>query len=259
MAATPKTIRKRFGQHFLTDHAVVERIFAALALGNEDRVLEIGPGAGALTDRIVAEAGTLTAVEIDRDLAAALGRRLPQVRLIQEDALRIDYTRLFAAERAPRRVVGNLPYNIATPLLAQLFPVAQVVDMHFMLQAEVAARLTAQPGSKAYGRLSVAAQYHCRVETLFAVAAESFSPPPRVASAFVRLTRRPPEPCDLGALLEVLRLSFGQRRKVLANALRPLTVDWAALAIDPKARAEQLSVRDFVAIANHCANREERL
>lgn len=258
MPATPKTTRKRFGQHFLTDQAVVERIFAALALRDGDRVLEIGPGTGVLTERLAAEVGTLTAVEIDHDLAAALCRRLPKVRFIRDDALRVDYDRLFSEDPARHRVVGNLPYNIATPLLARLFNVAQVADMHFMLQEEVAVRLTAKPGSKAYGRLTVAGQYHCRVERLFDVAAESFAPPPKVASAFVRLTPKSPEPCDLGILHEVLHMAFGQRRKVLANALRSLAIDWPALAIDPRSRAEQLSVRDFVAITNHCANREER-
>ena len=247
--ATP--IRKRFGQHFLTDAAAIDRIFAALALAPTDNVLEIGPGDGALTDGIAKQAGALTAIEIDRDLAAALAARLPQAQILQADVLKTDVAALLAS-RDINRVVGNLPYNIATPLLGRLFALASATtDMQFMLQAEVAARLASPPGLKSYGRLSVLAQYFCHVEELFAVEASSFTPPPKVRSAFVRLTARQPEPCDVPTLRKVLRTAFGGRRKVLRNALESLPVDWSALGIDPGQRAEDLPVAAFVAIANH--------
>ena len=246
--------RKRFGQHFLTDAAAIERIFAALRLRDTDAVVEIGPGTGVLTERLDAEAASVVAVEIDRDLAAALLRRLPHVQVRCADALATDLAALVTDRNS--RVVGNLPYNIATPLLDRLFDLAgRVADIHIMLQAEVAARLAAVPGSKAYGRLSAMAQYHCRIEPLFNVGAASFAPPPKVDSTFVRLTAREREPCDLAALRQLLRLCFGQRRKTLGNALRSLAPDWAALRLDPKRRPETLGVREFVALANHCEGR----
>ena len=256
MARQRTTARKRFGQHFLTDTAVVEAIFASLRLGPADRVLEIGPGTGVLTERLSAEAGAVAAIEVDRDLAATLDGRFAGVDVICADALEADLGALLGNSSAGARVVGNLPYNIATPLLDRLFRVAgQIRDMHFMLQAEVAARLAAVPATKAYGRLSVVAQHHCRIDVLFDVAAGSFSPPPKVRSAFVRLTPRRGEPCDAKALRLVLRVAFAQRRKTLANALQSLAPDWRVLGIDPAARAESLSVADFVVIANHCARR----
>ena len=214
-------------------------------------MLEIGPGGGALTDGIAAQAGAVTAIEIDRDLAAALERRLPGVKVLCADVLKTDLQRLLADE-CITRVVGNLPYNISSPLLDRLFALAPALaDMHFMLQAEMAARLVAAPGVKSYGRLSVLAQYFCRIETLFAVHAESFMPPPEVQSAFVRLTAREREPCHLPTLRQVLRHAFSGRRKTLRNALKSLAVNWPALAIDSARRAEELSVPEFVALANH--------
>ena len=245
--------RKRFGQHFLTDAATVERVFAALRLAQGDHVMEIGPGTGALTGRLVEEAAAVTAVEIDNSLAERLRHRFPGARIIAADALRTCWRDLLAAAGDSRiRLVGNLPYNVATRILAQWLGGAErVFDMHFMLQAEVAARLTAQPGGKAYGRLSVLAQHRCRVERLFDVPAASFSPPPKVHSAFVRLQAAPaPTPCDLETLGHVLRVCFAQRRKKLARALRSLDCDAKALQLDPQVRPEELSVGDFVAIAN---------
>lgn len=257
----PARPRKRFGQHFLTDAAVVERIFAALALKQSDAVLEIGPGTGVLTGRLASEAASLAAIEIDRDLAAALRARFPAVDVVCADALTANLDDFLGApgrgaQRRPVRIVGNLPYNVATPLLDRLFSAAdRVADMHFMLQAEVAERLTAPVGVKRYGRLSVIAQYHCRIERLFGVDAESFTPTPKVRSAFVRFTARVAEPCDIEGLRSVLRAAFGQRRKTLANALKSSRLDWQALNIDPGARAENLRVQDFVAIANHMRSR----
>ena len=250
--------RKRFGQHFLTDQAVLERIFAVLALRPSDRVLEIGPGRGALTARLCAEAAQVTAVEIDRDLAAGLQAHLPQLHLVRDDVLRTDLRAIATAPGGPFRIVGNLPYNIASPLLERLFEIADhVADIHVMLQAEVAARLAARPGGKTYGRLSVVAQHHCDVAPLFNVSPASFTPRPKVESSFVRLVPRQREPCDLDMLRRVLRAAFGQRRKTLANALESVVRDWRPLAIDPRRRAETLSVSEYVAIANHCAGGDD--
>ena len=246
--------RRAFGQHFLTDASAIERIFAALDVQESDHVLEIGPGAGALTARLVREAGTVVAVEVDRDLAASLQARLPDADIVCADALEVDLGGVDRAGARRRRVVGNLPYHIASPLILGLLDDEVLArDMHFMVQAEVARRLAAAPGSKAYGRLSVIAQFHCRIQMLFEVGPGSFSPPPKVRSAFVRLERRPLSDrldCDGAALHRVVRLAFGQRRKTLANALKSSSVDWAALHVDPKDRPENLSVADFVAIAN---------
>ena len=247
--------QRALGQHFLTDASAIERTFAALDVEGSDHVLEIGPGAGALTARLVAEAGSVVAVEVDRDLAASLQAQLPGADIVCADALEVDLGALLdrAAGRR-RRVVGNLPYNIASPLIIRLLDDEVIAeDMHFMVQVEVARRLAAAPGSKTYGRLSVIAQWRCRIELLFEVGPGSFSPPPKVRSAFVRLKRRPLSErldCEPAALHRVVRIAFGQRRKTLANALESLSVDWNALHIDPRDRPENLSVADFVAIAN---------
>ena len=254
-AILPRRPRKRFGQHFLTDPAVVERIFGALRCQSTDRVLEVGPGTGLLTERLCREAGTVTAIEIDRDLAADLRARLPTLRVVRADVLATELDPLLGSDGA-LRVVGNLPYNVATPLLGRLLDVVdRLNDIHVMLQAEVADRLTAQPGTKSYGRLSVTAQYHCRIERLFDVDATSFTPAPKVRSAFVRLRAREREPCPGATLAAVLRSAFGQRRKNLGNALKSFAPDWHALGLDAGARAETLRVEDFVAIANAVAAR----
>lgn len=255
--------RRPFGQHFLTDSTVVERIFAALDLDPADHVLEIGPGTGALTPRLGREAGSVVAVEIDPDLAGPIRTRLPDVEVVCADALAVDLAALVdRAGSRRRRIVGNLPYNIASPLLDRLFDDRVVArDMHFMVQAEVARRLAAAPGSKTYGRLSVMAQWYCRIQLLFEVGAESFSPPPKVRSAFLRLEPRSPADrldCDADALRHVVRVAFSKRRKTLANALESIPVDWQALAIDPRKRPENLSVADYVAIADGLSANVER-
>lgn len=251
----PRRPRKRFGQHFLTDPAVVERIFGALRCQATDHVLEIGPGTGLLTERLCQEAGTVTAIEVDRDLAASLQARLPALNVVQADVLTTDLAPYLGPEGASR-IVGNLPYNVATPLLGHLFEVIdRIADVHVMLQAEVADRLAADPGTKSYGRLSVISQYYCRIERLFDVEAASFTPAPKVRSTFLRLCAREREPCDVGNLAAVLRAAFGQRRKTLGNALKSFAPDWHALGLDPGARAENLRVADFIAIANAPASR----
>ena len=255
-AILPRRPRKRFGQHFLTDPAVVERIFGALGCQTTDRVLEIGPGTGFLTERLCREAGTVTAIEVDHDLAANLRARLPALHVVCADVLDTELTAYLGSDGA-LRVVGNLPYNVATPLLGRLFDVIdRLADVHVMLQAEVADRLAACPHTKSYGRLSVTAQYHCRIERLFDVEPLSFTPAPKVRSAFVRLSGREREPCDVATLAAVLRTAFGQRRKTLGNALKSFAPDWQALGLDAGVRAENLRVEDFVAIANAVAARQ---
>ena len=252
-AALPRA-RKRFGQHFLIDAEVVDAIMAALALRRGEAVLEIGPGHGVLTMPASAAGACVTALEIDRDLAAGLRRRLPAARILEADALAVDYADVLG--QAPARVFGNLPYNISTPLLNRLFDAcaagAPVRDMHFMLQAEVAARLGATPGTRDWGRLSVIAQYHCEVAPMFDVPATAFAPPPKVSSTFLRLTPRPPPtPARSSlALRHVVRVAFAQRRKRLGNAVQSLRLDLAALGIDADVRPEALAVADFVAMAN---------
>lgn len=227
----------------------------ALHLGPEDNVLEIGPGMGALTEPLLKIMPKMRAIEIDRDLYAHLQRMEPsalKLHLILADALALDY-RQFGEHL---RIIGNLPYNISTPLLFHLLTFAsQIDDMHFMLQKEVVLRLASQPGSKNYGRLSVMVQYHCEVEHLFDVPPESFYPAPKVDSAFLRLSpyRQSPWPkVDLGALEKLLSVAFAMRRKTLANNLKPLltAVKIEALGIDPKQRPEQISVLDYVRMAN---------
>ena len=249
----PASRRRRFGQHFLCDELVLARLLNCLALQPSDQVLEIGPGQGVLTEHLLNAAARCVAIEIDRDLAAGLAARLSGLQLITADALTLDFAEL--GNGASWRIVGNLPYNISSPLLFKLMRLVDVAegpriqDMHFMLQREVAKRLTAQPGAKAWGRLSVAARLRFSVETLFEVLPGSFSPPPKVFSAFVRFQPRPPAAPPPASLDAVLRQAFSARRKRLANALKGLAVDWNSLDIDPEQRPDQLSVADFVKIA----------
>jgi 16S rRNA (adenine1518-N6/adenine1519-N6)-dimethyltransferase len=252
--------RKRFGQNFLVDDAVIHRIVAAIDPKPSDVVIEIGPGRGAITRGLEASGCDLTVVEIDRDLAHGLRVRYPELRIEEGDALRLDYSALFDPP-TPFRVVGNLPYNISTPLLFHLLDYARWVrDAHFMLQDEVVQRLAAGPGEKAWGRLGVMVQYRCRVEPLFGVAQDAFTPRPQVRSRIVRLVplEAPELPAtDEGLFAQVVRAAFSQRRKTLRNGLKTLpAVDAAAFAaleaagVDLRVRPETLGVRDFVTIAN---------
>jgi len=248
--------RKRFGQHFLHERGVIERILHALAPLPGERFVEIGPGEGALTLPLLAEIGRLTAIELDRDLIPILAERAAGVgtlELIEADALTVDFGAL--AGGGLLRLVGNLPYNISTPLLFHALRYAgSIQDMHFMLQKEVVQRMAADPGSKAYGRLSVSLQARCRVHHLFDVAPGSFRPPPKVDSAIVRLVPLPEPALDqrgTDALDRLLRAAFAQRRKTLRNALRGLAADAELLAhgIEPSARAEDVPVERYVALA----------
>ena len=246
--------RKRFGQNFLVSPGVIRNIIEAISPRPDERMVEIGPGLGALTEPLLARLGRLDVVEIDRDLAARLRQEFPADRLTvhEADALAFD----FAALGPQLRIVGNLPYNISTPLLFHLAAYADVVtDMHFMLQREVVDRMVADPGGGEYGRLSVMLQYRFDMERLFVVPPGAFNPAPKVDSAIVRLRPRPAAALsarDEVAFARLVAAAFGQRRKMLRNNLRDL-VDEAGLVaagIVPTARAETLAVADYVRLAN---------
>jgi 16S rRNA (adenine1518-N6/adenine1519-N6)-dimethyltransferase len=248
--SVPHRVRKRFGQHFLADEHVLEKIVEAVRPGAADRLLEIGPGHGALTGYLYGSTERYLAVELDRDLIAPLRARFPDLEVVNADILKVDLDALLTPP--PWRIVGNLPYNISSPLLLKLFgDLERIRDMHFMFQRELGARLAAEPGTRDWGRLSVVTQLRCEVEALFDVPPEAFVPPPKVYSQVVRLTPRPaPAAVDPGRFDEVLRLAFSARRKRIANGLKTLAVDWEAAGVDRGARPDELSVRDFVNLAN---------
>jgi 16S rRNA (adenine1518-N6/adenine1519-N6)-dimethyltransferase len=239
----PHRARRRFGQHFLHDPRVLARIVEAIDPSRDDFLVEIGPGEGALTRPLLERAGRLEAIELDRDLAAGLAAQFPPYRLTVHcaDALEFDFGRFPAG----MRLVGNLPYNISTPLLFHVARYAdRVRDMHFMLQLEVVERMVAAPSSAAYGRLSVALQARFRMKKLFNVSKGAFRPPPKVESAIVRLE---PLPKILEINEDLLRRAFSARRKTLKNALPG--IDFAALGIDPKLRPENLSPEDYARLS----------
>ena len=246
--------RKRFGQHFLADKRVIADIVAAVSIRPGEHVAEIGPGEGALTDLLAKQAAPLHVIEIDRDLAAALRLRFSpeQVVVHEGDALAFDYALL----PSPLRLVGNLPYNISTPLLFHLLNFAdRFTDMTFMLQKEVVQRMVAEPSGPEYGRLSVMLQYRYEMEMLLEVPPEAFRPPPKVDSAVVRLRPLPAEKlldCDAATLARVVTAAFTQRRKTLRNALGKLMTEEGLrrIGINPGLRPENLSVSDYVAISN---------
>jgi len=232
--------RKRFGQHFLHDAGVLSRLVAAISPRKGDFVVEIGPGEGALTRPLLEKVAAIEVIEIDRDLAASL-RQVPGVTVHEADALEFDY----AAFPAGVRLVGNLPYNISTPLLFRLARFAgRVRDMHFMLQLEVVERMVAAPSTPEYGRLSVALQARFRMQKLFKVGKGAFRPPPRVESAVVRLE---PLPEPLWIDDDLLRKAFSARRKQLRNALPG--ADFARAGIDPSLRPENLSPADYARLS----------
>ncbi len=251
------TPRKRFGQNFLEDAGVVEHVLAAIRPQSGDRFVEIGPGLGALTVPLLQRLDHLDVIEIDRDIVADLRSRHRAERLTihDGDALKFD----FAAIGSNLRVVGNLPYNISTPLLFHITGQAGVVrDAHFMLQREVVDRMSAQPATSAYGRLSVMLQYRWSIESLFDVPPSAFRPAPKVWSSIVRMIPYSVVPYaarDEKVFAEVVMRAFGQRRKTLRNTLREILAPSAfeELGIDPVARGETLAVVDFVRIANYIA------
>lgn len=252
--------RKRFGQHFLTDTALVERMVRAIAPTDAERVVEIGPGQGALTLPLLDAIKHLHVVELDRDLIERLERTIASQRITihAADALRFDFSSL-ARDGQKLRVVGNLPYNISTPLIFHLIDqVDAIADMHFMLQKEVVDRLTAVPSTPDWGRLSVMVQYFCKTDYLFFVPPEAFSPPPRVDSAVVRLTPWPTPPypaSDFRLFRQMVNQAFTQRRKVISNALKSwLTAEQIlAAGVDPGIRPDAISLQEFVALANQAA------
>ena len=249
--------RRRFGQNFLVDSHYIARIVAAVAPRPGDNLVEIGPGLAALTGPLIERAGRITAIEIDRDLAARLREAYPEdaLRLHVADALEFDFTSLGSG----LRVVGNLPYNISSPLLFHLARHdAALTDLHVMLQKEVVARMTAEPGTPDYGRLSVMLQATFAVERLFVVPAGAFRPAPKVESAVARLVplgEARPALADAACFARVVMAAFTQRRKTLRNALSSLcdATTLEAAGIDPGARGETLAVADFARLANHLA------
>ncbi len=252
--------RKRFGQHFLADRSVIEAIVAAIAPAAGDRLLEIGPGLAALTDALLRRLPRMTAIEIDRDLAARLRRRYAErLDLIEADVLGVDLRPL--AAQGPLRLVGNLPYNISSPLLVRLLDYRDcVLDQHFMLQKEVVDRIVSAHGEAAYGRLGVLLQAYYDVESLFDVPPEAFDPPPRVDSAVVRMLPKPaPAPVEPALLSEVAAAAFGQRRKMLRGTLLPWLAQRGVEAemVEPTARAEDVPVEVYVTLASRL--RSQRL
>ncbi|MDO8787515.1 MAG: 16S rRNA (adenine(1518)-N(6)/adenine(1519)-N(6))-dimethyltransferase RsmA [Sulfuritalea sp.] len=254
--------RRRFGQNFLVSPGVIHKIVDAIAPRAGETVVEIGPGLGAITEPLLARIEHLHVVEIDRDLITRLSNRFPPERLTihEGDALEFDFGALKGS--GPLKIVGNLPYNISSPLLFHLVPYAPLVhDMHFMLQKEVVDRMVAAPGSKDFGRLSVMLQYHYHMERLFIVPPGSFNPPPKVDSAIVRMIPRivgagETAAKDPALFARVVTAAFSQRRKMLRNTLRDFIneADLTALGITPTARAEDIAVADYVRLANTLAD-----
>ncbi|KJS06807.1 MAG: ribosomal RNA small subunit methyltransferase A [Gammaproteobacteria bacterium BRH_c0] len=256
--------RKRFGQNFLVDEGIIAKIISAINPKPADNLIEIGPGQGALTAPLLERNPGLTAIELDRDLEQLLARKFAHhndFNLIQQDALKFDFSTLNT--RGPLRIVGNLPYNISTPLIFHLLSYqALITDMHFMLQREVVERMAAEPGTKVYGRLSIIVQYHCKVDFLFDVPPESFFPAPKVDSAIVRLApyhRKPLQADDPELFNNLVKLCFQQRRKTLRNNLKQLSgsYDVESLPFDLGRRPETLSLREFVDLSNQLAHQHE--
>jgi len=257
MSSNTHIPRKRFGQHFLHDQHVIAKIVQAIAPTPAEHLVEIGPGQGALTTAILPLVKTLDVVELDRDLIPylqAVCEDLGDLKVHQADALKFDFSGLVTDGRL-LRIIGNLPYNISTPLIFHLLDsITQIKDMHFMLQKEVAERMVATPGSEHYGRLSVMVQYHCQIKLLFNVGPHSFTPPPKVMSSFLRLlpAARPVKAHNLVHLQDIVRQSFSHRRKMLRNCLKGLVsvAELESIGIAPDIRPEQLAVEDFVRISN---------
>lgn len=249
--------RKRFGQNFLTDPMVIQRIVDTIAPRPDELFIEIGPGQAALTSPLIATGVELHLVEIDRDLADRLATQFrihPGVHVHIGDALKMDFADI--ADKRPFRLVGNLPYNISTPLLFHVLKWSELInDMHFMLQSEVVNRMAASPGTKAWGRLSIMCQYHCKVIPLFSVQAESFTPVPKVQSGVVRLIPHREPPVLIASKESFDRLviqAFSMRRKTLRNSLRGM-LDVSLIesaGIDPGLRADALGLEQFAALSN---------
>jgi 16S rRNA (adenine1518-N6/adenine1519-N6)-dimethyltransferase len=249
--------KKRFGQNFLNDRDIIRALVEAIHPQPDDLMIEIGPGLGALTQPLLKTLNHLHTVELDRDIVSWMQNHYPtdKITIHNVDALKFD----FASLGSHVRVVGNLPYNISTPILFHLLEcVENIIDMHFMLQKEVVERMVAKPSTPEYGRLSVMLQYRLQMEYLFTVPPEAFDPAPKVESAFVRLVPypAPPHPArDEKLFGKIVTAAFAQRRKTLRNTLKGLLDDggFTTLNLDSQLRAENLGVAEFVAIANHLA------
>lgn len=266
--------RKRFGQNFLHDDSIIAQIVDSIGLNRDDNLIEIGPGMGALTEPLLQQVESMTVIELDRDLASSLRLRIganshPNFNVISANAMQFDYASLFDSNNKAKklRIVGNLPYNISTPLLFKLLEYANIIeDMHFMLQKEVVERITADVGSKTYGRLSVIMQYHCEADYLLTVPRGAFNPPPKVTSAFFRLRPhavKPVQAVDEEMFSIVVRETFNHRRKTLRaifkkSSLMPTLTDedLATIEIEGNARPETLDVADFVALSNLVVSRQ---
>ncbi len=255
--------KKRFGQNFLHDNAIIDRIVKSIRVKSTDNIIEIGPGLGAITQQILPITGQINVIELDRDIIPKLKFNcdgLGDLNILQTDALKVDYHEF--AKNGPLRVVGNLPYNISTPLLFKLFEfLNDIQDMHFMLQKEVVMRMCATPGSKTYGRLSVMTQSVCEVRLLFLVPPESFTPAPKVDSAIVYLAPRKQvlDITDRALFSTIVTEAFNQRRKTLRNVWRNRisAEDLETLGIDASLRPENVSLIEFVKVANYLASNSE--
>jgi len=250
--------RKRFGQNFLRDPAIIDNILASAQPKVDEHWVEIGPGQGALTEPLLKQVNSLDIIELDRDLVALLEKKFQRqtgLRIHSADALKFDFSAL-ALESKKIRIIGNLPYNISTPLMFHLLTYASVIeDMHFMLQKEVVERICASSGSKRYGRLTIMMAYYCAAEPLFDVPPESFDPAPKVMSSIIRLLphRQPPVTIHhMNHFNRIVTEAFSQRRKTLRNALKKLISEdqYDALAIDASARPEMLTLSEFAKLSN---------
>jgi len=247
--------RKRFGQHFLTDGAIIDAILAAIDPQAGEALVEIGPGLGAMTGPLLARCEQLCVIELDRDLAARLRKRAG-LEVIEADVLKVDFAGLALVRHNKLRVVGNLPYNISTPILFHLLDaVDHVLDQHFMLQKEVVQRMAAAPGGKDYGRLSVMLQWRYDIESVLNVPPQAFEPPPRVESAIVRMVPlRLARPVDAVLLADLVMVAFSQRRKLLRHTLgRWLEQRGFAGRFDLQRRAEEVPVAEYLALCEACA------
>ena len=251
--------RKRFGQNFLKDQSVLDDIVSAIAPKNADTVVEIGPGMGAMTERLMPYLSAMDVVELDRDLVTFLQKKFSNKPLTihQGDALAFDFSTIQKSPEQKIRVVGNLPYNISTPLLFHLMDFADIViDQHFMLQKEVVERMAAEHGSKAYGRLSIMLQWRYNIDMLLTVPPTAFNPAPKVDSAIVRMIpKKSPLPCNTKVLSKVVTQAFSQRRKIIRNTLAPLftEAELENYGIDPSKRPEQLELEQFIQLSNKLA------
>ncbi len=257
--------KKRFGQNFLHNDAIISKIVDAINPEPDENLVEIGPGLGALTEPVVDRAGKLSVIELDRDLAHRLRHHpflAPHLTIYETDALKFDFAQLTSAGK-PLRIFGNLPYNISTPLIFHLLSFHNVIaDMHFMLQKEVVERMAATPNSKAYGRLSIMTQYQCQVIPVMEIGPEAFKPAPKVDSAIVRLIphQQIAEPAQSVAMLNTVCLTaFNQRRKAIRNSLKKLISieQLQALDIDAGIRPENLTPTEYIRIANFLSTQTE--